>query len=486
MKIVSLSLLFQFTCIFLLAQHPIQNAIEAFVNDPSMVNASISFEVKDLKSATIIASYQPNLSLPTASTAKLFSTATALEILGPDYRAMTRVYYDGTIDSLGVLHGNIWIQGGGDPSIGSKYFNEEGHQLDFFNEWMASFQKLGIKKIDGDIIADASAFGYEGAPDGWNWSDLGNYYGAGPSGLTIYDNLVKYYFSVPSTPGMITNARKIEPEVPGLVYHNYVLSSTKSGDNCYLYGAPYSLDRFGTGTLPVGSSNFMVKGSLPDPEYQFAYELSECVKKYGIDLSGNPKSVRREEILVDYDFYSSKQLILSHDGERLMDIIYHTNTRSINLFAEHMLNLIGYEKSGDGSTKSGLKTFTEYWKNKINIQGLELNDGSGLSRTNAISASHFVEMLDDMQHSSNGQAFLSSLPVAGESGTLRNVCKGQAAHGHMKAKSGSMTRIKSYAGYIEGKNGSTYAFALIVNNYTCSSSALKQKMEKVFNQIALH
>ena len=126
-------------------------------------------------------------------------------------------------------------------------------------------------------MADASAFGYNGVPDGWNWVDLGNYYGAGPSGLSIYDNLVRYRFSVPSSSGQLVRVKSIEPKVPGLQFHNYILSSTRKGDNAYLYGAPYSLDRFGSGTLPLGSSNFLVKGSLPDPEMQFAHELCEAL-----------------------------------------------------------------------------------------------------------------------------------------------------------------------------------------------------------------
>lgn len=101
-------------------------ALKHFVNDPSFTNASISIEFRDVATNTVLLQHNPFLSLPTASTAKLFATASALELLGGDYAPVTRIYHDGAISSEGVLKGNLWIRGGGDPSLGSKYFNQEG------------------------------------------------------------------------------------------------------------------------------------------------------------------------------------------------------------------------------------------------------------------------------------------------------------------------------------------------------------------------
>ncbi|OFZ14439.1 MAG: D-alanyl-D-alanine carboxypeptidase/D-alanyl-D-alanine-endopeptidase [Bacteroidetes bacterium RIFCSPHIGHO2_02_FULL_44_7] len=468
------------------AQNPIQLSIDRFAADPSMSSASITFKVVDLDQGNTVAEYQPFLTMPTASIAKLFSTATALELLGPDFRAQTRLYHDGTIDSLGVLHGNLWIRGGGDPSLGSKYFHEDAQQLVFLDEWIAAVKKAGIKGIDGAVYADASEFGYEGAPDGWSWSDMGNYYGAGPSGLTIYDNQLSFHFNVPSALGSVVKVKSMEPEVPGLVFHNYILSSSKSGDNAYLYGAPYSLDRFGSGTLPAGSSSFLVKGSLPDPEWQVAYEFDKALRAAGITISGDIQTARTNDLSASLKRYESMHMVHTHKGEKLLDIVSHTNMRSVNLFAEHMVNLIGYDKTGNGSTSSGLTVLEDYWKSKFNTNGMHVNDGSGLSRSNAWNADHFVQLLKCMHTSKYAAQFKSTLPVAGSSGTLRNICAGGAAKNRMQAKSGSMTRIKSYAGYIQSASGKNYCFALIVNNASCSNAALLSKMESVFNTIATY
>ncbi|MCH2223320.1 MAG: D-alanyl-D-alanine carboxypeptidase/D-alanyl-D-alanine-endopeptidase [Crocinitomicaceae bacterium] len=467
-------------------QSKIQVSLDNFVNDVALNHASISCEVVDLSTKQIVAEYAPNQALPTASTAKLFSTAAALEILGENYRPKTRIYHTGEIDSLGILKGNLWIRGGGDPSLGSKYYSKQGHERDFLYAWIDSLKKRGIQNIEGNLIVDASEFGYEGVPDGWNWVDLGNYYGAGPSGLTIFDNLLKITFSTSQTAGRVSKITSMFPEVPGMQFHNYVKSSTRKGDNAYIYGAPYSMDRFVTGTLPIGRNSFIVKGSIPDPEFQFGFELLSLLKEQGIEVRGKLSTGRKLGLTSNNKSYSDKKLIYTHQGIPIGKIVNKTNEKSVNLFAEHLVNLVGYYKTGNGSTSSGLKELEKHWSSRFNTAGMHLNDGSGLSRSNAISAHHFTELLNSMKNGKKANLFTASLPVSGKSGTMRNICKGQIGDGRVMAKSGSMTRIKSYAGYIIGSSGKTYSFALIVNNQSCSSRLLVKKMEVLFNQIAIH
>jgi len=471
---------------FSFSQNSIDNAFNIFKESSGLENASISFQVIDLSNSSEISSYNSNTVLPTASTAKLFSTATALDILGPDYQAKTRVYSDGEIDSLGTLNGNLWIRGGGDPSLGSKYFNNPSERLNFFQKWIDTLKQKGIKKIAGTVIADASEFGYEGAPNGWSWVDMGNYYGAGPSGLTLQDNLLEVYFSVPSRTGLLSTINKIYPEVPNMTFQNQVISANGGGYNAYIYGAPFSMDRFVTGTLPAGSNNFLVKGSIPDPELQFAYEFKKALLNANISVDGELKTGRYLQLNSSDESYKNKTLIISHLGEKLNSIIEYTNMRSVNLFAEHMINLIGYEKTGNGSTSSGLKVLDDYWAQKIKAKSLFVNDGSGLSRSNAISAEQFNLLMAYMNSSKYSKEFKKSLPVSGVSGTMVNICKGTVAHNRIQAKSGSMTRIKSYAGYINTTNGKQLAFSLIVNNATCSSASLTDKMELLFTKIATY
>ena len=159
--------------------------------------------------------------------------------------------------------------------------------------------------------------------------------------------------------------------------------------------------------------------------------------------------------------------------------------KSINLFAEHLLCLSGYQVNNDGSLENSLTQIEKYWKTRMNFNGLYLKDGSGLSRSNAISAKHFSCLLVEMTKSNHFNDFLSTLPVAGVSGTLSSVCKNQPGEGRVKAKSGTINRIKSYSGYVESKSGQLIAFGFIVNNYNCSASQVVDLMERVFNVMAL-
>ena len=471
---------------FSFAQNFVQKALNTFASSSEFNNSGISFYAIDLTSGEKIAEYNSKLALPTASTAKLFSTASAIEILGPNYRPETRIYIDGKIDTDGTLNGNIWIRGGGDVSLGSAYFTEDGHEKDFLTTWSDTLQKLGIKAISGAIIADGSEFGYSGIPKGWSWNDMGNYYGAGASGISVFDNMVKFTFKTGSTAGSKTEITAMWPTVPGLVFHNYATSQNVSGDHCFIFGGPYSLDRFAEGSLPLNRTKFIVKGSLPDPEYQLAYEFYNQLITNGITAKEGAKSVRQLDLIQKNRYTASYTLLYTHKGKTIQEIANLTNLKSINLFAEGLLCLVGYKMTGNGSTEEGLKQVEKYWATKFSFSGIFLNDGSGLSRNNGICAASFVDLLKTMAQGKNYDAFLKTLPVAGKSGTLAGLCRDQPGQGRILAKSGTMDKIKSYAGYVNSKSGKKIAFAFTVTNFTSSSTVVVGKMENVFNALAVY
>ena len=464
------------------SQNSVQKAIDVFFNDKINVNSSISFMVYDLEKNEVVAKLNEHKSLTSASTAKLFSSATAFELLGSDYTFQTRIYNDGFIDKDSVLQGNLWVRGGGDVSLGSKYFNASQTELDFLNFWADSLKSKGIRRINGSIIADGSDFGYDGAPEGWSWGDVGNYYGANAGGINIFDNQILLYFKMGKA-GSLSQITEIYPNVPGLFMRNEVYSATVNGDNSYIYGAPYSLDRLVKGKLPQFTERFVVKGSMPDPEFQLAYEFTNVLLKKGIHVVQKPKAYRLIDIELPND-YDGFNLLFSQSSKTVKEIAFWTNFKSVNLFAEGLLNQLGYSKNTNGSTESSLKVLEEFWAPKIDISGMILKDGSGLSRSNAISANHFCQLLTYMYKSKNFNDFKETFPVAGKSGTIASLCKGQVGEGRIFAKSGTISKVKAYAGYVYSKSGKKFAFSFTVNNYNGTSSDLHQKIEKVLNIVA--
>lgn len=458
----------------------LEKTVTDIAKNASFSNAIVAVAVYDSKTGEKLYSLNDNFSIATASTTKLFSTAAAISILG-DKQLETRFYIDGEVKDS-VLYGNIWIRGGGDPSLGSKYTTSStvGNR-DFLKEWSDSIKAKGIIKIRGAIITDASEFGYKGCPDGWSWSDIGNAYGAYPSGLSIFDNVLTFRMR---TGGLGVPARvvSITPEVPGLKFHNYITSADVAGDNSYIYGAPFQNERIGIGTLQKATT-ITIRGSLPNPEFQVAYEFRNTLQEAGITITDSVICAR--DLLfdnkLDKNRYSQFSLLFTYYGATISQIINWTNLHSVNMFAEQLTCLLGYYKNGDGSHENGMKQERAFWNNAIPSTGLFLMDGSGLSRSNALSVRHLCSLLNFMYKSPSFDAFYSSLPVTGESGTLSHICKNQTAHGKIHAKSGTMRRIKSYAGYARTNSGRELSFAIVLNNYNCSNYQAQLYTQKIMN-----
>jgi D-alanyl-D-alanine carboxypeptidase/D-alanyl-D-alanine-endopeptidase (penicillin-binding protein 4) len=473
-----------FHCV-LAQNNKVQAALDIFAEELSNEGAAISFKAVNLESTNIVAQYNKDMKLPTASIMKLFTTSLAFEVLGKYYRPKTRFYIDGTIDSLGVLHGDLWIRGAGDPSLGSRYFNKRGDERTFLYEIVDSLLAQGINKINGNVIADGSAFGYSGASEGWTWGDMGNYYGAGPSGCTLFDNTTYFDFATSSELNDSTTISCFNPHIEGLKVYNTVTTAKSQKDNAYIFGAPYSYNRSASGTLPFGKSSFKVKASIPDPELLLAQEITYELNQK-IEVVGKPIGFRQlANNHVQIPDYEKKSLIYAHPGKVLLTIADLVNMRSVNLFAEHLLCWIGLNRTGSGSTASGALYAMNYWRNKLD-QTVFISDGSGLSRKNAASASDFCELLKYMEKSKNYETLKSTLPIAGKTGTLAGVCRGQSGSGRIYAKSGTMSRIKAYSGYVFSSSGRKLAFCIIVNNHSIPNYRLVKKMEKIFNVMATY
>jgi D-alanyl-D-alanine carboxypeptidase/D-alanyl-D-alanine-endopeptidase (penicillin-binding protein 4) len=476
-------LIILFNCWLLCGQISLQETTDYFVKTPQNKYASVSICIVDIDKDSVLANINGNKVLMSASTAKLFSTYTALDVLGSEYRPQTNLYINGEVDSLGVLQGDLYIRGEGDVTLGSKYFNEEGSEYEFMKDWLSALKAQGINAINGSIIADGSQFGYAGVPDGWDWSDMGNYYGSGACGINFYDNMVKYYFDTYNY-GETAKFLKTFPSDDSLIFRHSISAANIRNDQSYMYGAPYSRDRFGVGSLPLNRKSFTVKGSMHDPEYMLSLEFTGFLNNDSLFsyVRGKPKGVRlMPSVVLNYE---ELKMIHSHKGEKLIDIVRLTNLNSVNLFAEGLLNLVGFNKYGKGSTSSGIEAIYKNLEGKVNLSGMKLKDGSGLSRKNAISAENFCSLLTHIHRSNLSDLFRSTLAVAGNSGTLKNICKGQSASGRMQAKSGTLSNVKAYAGYVKSKSGSNLAFAIIVNNFEGSRYKLVKKMEQIFNQMA--
>lgn len=486
MRIIVVGIVCYFFSILAYAQEEIgviQKAINQFAQSSGLENAAISFQVVDLEKDSVLGEYNAKMALPPASTTKLFTTAAALEILGKDFQPTTKIFYSGVIDTAGTLHGDVILKGFGDASLGSRFFYERNEKDSFLYEWTTWIKEKNIKTIQGRIIADGSAFGYQGVPDGWTWSDMGNYYGAGASAIAVYDNMTYLHFSSSNSLNSLTKIDSTTPPISGLNIRNEVTTYAKNSDNAYIYGTPFSYERFAIGNIPKGRVNFEVKASIPDPELLLAQVFENALKKAGISIEKVAKGYRILTSKEQEEYQKQNlQLIGEYKGKSIEELVHWTNKRSVNFFAEQLLQLASY-KGNPVSIAESVKFINQYWEGKLGIK-MHQTDGSGLSRSNAFSAEHFIHLLTYMKHSKSFVNFENSLPVAGESGTLTSIGRGQISQGRVKAKSGTLNRVRAYAGYVNSRSGKTLAFAIIVNNHDLSNAQLTKKLEQLFNVMA--
>ncbi|MBI3502933.1 MAG: D-alanyl-D-alanine carboxypeptidase/D-alanyl-D-alanine-endopeptidase [Bacteroidetes bacterium] len=486
----------------------LKTEIEQLKSDTDLAHASWSVCVLDAKKDSVLAEYNSNLSLVPASTLKVITTSTALALLGWDFKYETSLQYDGALDTAaGILHGNLYIKGSGDPTLDSETFKKKSDTVPLTDQWAEIIKAKGIKKIEGAVIADATAFEDETIPSTWMWSDMGNYYGAGASGLNFKDNKFSLFFRSGNKNGDSTFITKISPQVRNLRVKNFSVTRGYA-DLAYIYGAPYSMMRYVKGTIPKSKTDYKVEGSMPDPPLFCAQSLDSSLRKNGIIVAKKATALRKiipssEEFTFSDDTlvgisnpdqpvsnpeqHAIKRGVLFKQTSHTLDkIIYQTNIQSNNLFAETILKTIAWKKTKFGEDQTGIDIVTNYWKSKgVDLRGFYMADGCGLSRFNAVSTKQLSEILRVIATDSLlFDKFYNSLPVAGKSGSLGKLCKGTFAENNIHAKSGYMSRVRSYAGYVTTKKGNLLVFSIIVNNYDCSAQLMKEKLEKLMIAIA--
>lgn len=428
--------------------------------------ASVSVAVYDLESNQFVLEENSEKVLTPASTQKLISTAIAVHSLQPDHQFETKLAHTGNVID-GVLRGEIYIFPNYNPTLASKRFGRDLSEITTaIKTWLST---NNVKVIKGIKVIDPSMV-KETLPRTWIWEDIGNYYGANPCGTIFNENVVELYFESGEV-GKATKIVKTVPDLPLLSFENRVIGSEKKRDLAYCFGGPYDRGIVIEGTIPANKKNFKVKASLQRPQKGLAYLIFEALKKVGITIQGtygaypNPKKRSTQFTVVK--------------SAKVSEIVKKTNYKSVNILAE---NLLQNSHMNSGSAKEKGKWAKNYLKEKlgVDVAGMQLHDGSGLSHFNAVSSKQLVQLLVKMKDT---PAFKNSLPIAGKSGTVRSFLKNSSLNGNVRCKSGSMTGVRSYAGYISNTSGKKFAFAIIVNNADGTNTEVKKKIEELMNHI---
>jgi D-alanyl-D-alanine carboxypeptidase/D-alanyl-D-alanine-endopeptidase (penicillin-binding protein 4) len=446
-------------------QQKLQIAFNHLQQDSQCKYASISLTVLDAKTGETVFAANPNMGLATASTLKTITSVTAFNILGKDFQYQTQFGYSGTIAADGTLNGDLIIKGAGDPTLGSWRYT--GHkENEVLSQMVAALQKAGIKRINGRIIGDDSVFGTQSIPDGWIWMDVGNYYGAGTSGLCWRENQfdIKLKTGPADTPiGIIRTV----PNTPYLTFKSELLNAPAgTGDDAYGYLPVGNKLVYLRGTYAADQTKKSISVAIPDPAFDAAFRLTDTLKRLGITVSGEPESVltlnAKGQPLPA--IANNLTTILS---PTLSKIIYWLNQKSINLYAEQLLKTIAWKSGKQASTENGVQVEQDFWKARgIDPNSLNVVDGSGLSPGDRVTTLTMATVLKSAKTADWFHDFYESLPV----------------YNDMKMKSGSILNVLTYAGY-QTHNGRELCFSIMVNNFNGSSRGIKEKMFRVLDEL---
>lgn len=461
----------------------INKEINALRSSPIIKHGQWSVFAEYVKSGKTIVSLNSDESLAPASGLKVFTTSVALNLLGEYFRFKTKLYYDGFITDNNILKGNIYIVGGGDPTLGSNQVPGSLPLDSLMWSWTQAVQRLGIKKVEGAIIADNLLFDNQRVPDYWVWEDIGNYYGAGADALTINDDLYYLYFHPSVVVGDRAEVIRMVPEIPNLKFTNYMKTGAAgSGDNGYIYCAPRQFNAILRGTVPAEVSEFSIKGSIPDPALFAAQYFKKFLEAYKIDVT---RDSRKLDSPVNYD---NSKLITQTISPPLKDIVYLINQKSNNLYTEQLLRTFALKEKGIGSEKAGIAVIKSFLDSVgISTEGFRLYDGCGLSRTDMITAKIMVKLLIFMTKQKVFDTFYNSLVVADkyyDSGIRTHSGMKYLVAGNARIKNGLITGVRSHSGYIKDQKGRLIAFSIIANNHLGTMKQIDEIHKKVLLYLA--
>ena len=473
-----------------------QNRVQTYIDqqmktDSLLINAVVGILAVD-QNGREIASWNPDMPLLTASTMKTITTGLGYAVLGPDYRFSTRVAYDGRIEN-GVLHGNLYIVGGADPTLGSR--DTIAFPIDtVFAAWADAVQKAGIRRINGRIVGDDRIFEEESIPSSWSYGNIGYDYGSGTSGLSFCENLTYFEIEAGEEIGDPVRITPIGPYSPYMTYINEALTGPKGdGDNTEYYASSITPVGKFVGTYGIDAKPRTLVQSNKYGPATCASEFAAFLRKRGIGSKGIT-DVRQME----YDGAVPAQKDLVYIAEtfspELRRIVKVTNTISNNFFAETIFKMVGKtlveRKTGepcmDISYGQAQRAVKEYLKAQgVSTYGYTQEDGSGLSRQNYVSPRFFTRFYAMMKDNPDFKEYLSTFPGPGRPGTLQSVLR--RADPDLKktifAKSGSLSSVRCYAGYVDSKRG-LIRFAILVNNYDCPTSKVQPKIEGFMEELA--
>jgi len=464
----------------------LRNRISEIIDKPELASAMVGIKVASLDTGRVLFEENAMKLLRPASNMKIYTVATALDRLSPDYRFTTSVYAPTKPDSSGVIKGNLTIFGRGDPSIAARFNN--GDYFKGIDDLATRIAAAGVKRVDGDLVGDESYFVGPQYGSGWEWDDLTWYYGAEVTPLTVNDNALDLFIKPGSEvgkPAVITTG----PPDPLLKIVNRVTTLPRGTRRDISISRDLGEDVITiNGSIGLDDKGYTGGIGISHPAMLFMYLLRTSLAQRGVTIKGQSRTETFESKQNSQSpgrLYALTSLpqglptppteIATLQSPPLSLIAAQTLKPSQNLYTELILRTLGKVSPAPTTTPSniglttedqGLETVRAFLKGVgIRPESLVLSDGSGLSRNDMITADASVQLLTFMSRHRYAAFFREALPIAGVDGTLRTRFRNTPAENNLRAKTGSLSSAASLSGYVTSAAGEKLVFSIMVNNY---------------------
>ena len=477
----------------------LKGRIDEIVRQPALEPGFFAVKIVSLDSGQLIYEHNANKFVRPASNMKLYTVAAAFDRLTPDFHFVTSVYAKEKLED-GKVKGDLIVYGRGDPSIAARFNN--GDYFKGINDLADRIVAAGVKRIKGDLVGDESYF--TGAPvgSGWEWEDLTWSYGAQVSALTINDNAIDLNIRPGDRPGAPVSITTGPPSSSFMTIVNRATTTAKGtrGDlRIYRGLGANSLEI--TGTLPIGDAGFVGGVSIPDPALAFVSMLRDALIKRDVKIDGRVRTVTASSggsIVPGVSSAATAQPqnmpaqppveIASLPSPAFNAIAAQTLKPSQNQYTEIILRTLGRTQppvsTETGRMRDDEEKGLEVVKNLLRQAGVNdnevaLNDGSGLSRNDLISANTTIQLLTFMSKHKYFAQFREALPIAGVDGTLRTRMRGTPAEGNVRAKTGSLSSVASLSDYVTTASGEHLVFSMMLNNYPDAAAVRRDSIDAI-------
>jgi len=481
----------------------LKKQIEAILAQPDLARGFLGVEIVSLRTGKPIFSLNADKMFTPASNTKLFTTAAALALIGPEYKFRTTLETSGSLDKYGRLTGDLLLVGRGDPNLSGRELpyntrtQRNSDPIRVLEKLADELVQKGVKYVDGDIVADDSYFAFERYGEGWSQDDLVWPDGAPVSALTVNDNVI----FVQILPGARAGDKAFVSVTPFADYYtidNRMLTTPAgTGRKIYINREPGSTTLTLWGTMPMDDAGVNEGLSIEDPAEFAANVFRHLLEVRGIAVYGKQRT--RHTDLASLSTFTSVVIASSRGGDEhsltspagplvlaeyqsppLSEDVEVINKVSQNLHAEILLRLLGREKGTGGTVQGGLEVLHGFLNN-AGVSGDEyvFFDGSGLSRQNLVTPHAVVSLLSYATTQPWGKEFHDSLPVAGIDGSLADRFKDMVPYAHVYAKTGSLGGVKTLSGYAITAKGEGIAFSILANNYSLPGKRVNEIIDSI-------